>query len=361
MFSRRREVNMETLTLESYYIPNIDKLLELVQEEKPRRIIIEAPPGLKYCALRLGEYLERRLNSIVVCTLRFCWGFCDTDVYSLISGKYDLIIHLGHILPPNISKVIRENIPNLREIHVDIDRIILEIEGSKIIGWPVYRKVLSEPLNMIAKIFDKNIPNTILTTQQYLPYAQKLIQIVRKHNTSIYLITGCYIPRVKEDKVLVISSGLFHPITPLLFGHQPDRLIAVDVEKCRDITKECIQRFKHLLLLKLSVLSSDQANIEAGVIVSSKVGQRRLGRAIELHRYLQRYFQRVYMLEVDEISEDVLRQVQVDYYINTACPRIGFDDLDRIKLRIVNIGEVKYLTREKNLGEFNVVDTVCEY
>ncbi len=346
---------MTSLDLEDYYIPDIDELTQIVIDRRPKSILIEAPPGLKQYVLRLGHYLEKKTNSLLTYSMRYCWGLCDVDLYSLILKRYDLIIHLGHILTPNISNILRENIPTLKIHNIDNNKILMEIEDRTAIGWPIYRKVSMNIIELVSKTIEKNNINTILTIQQYLPLTEKASRRTRKTDIDILLITGCYIPKLHEDnKILVVSPGFFHAITPIIFGKNIDKIITIDPEQARDTTSECIKRFRYLLALKLSILETRTTVKNIGILISKKAGQRRPKNTYELYKTLRKYIENIYILEVDDITEDILRQVQVDYYINTACPRIAFDDIDRVRLPLLNMKEIDYILGKKRLSDYHI-------
>jgi len=337
----------------------------MLEELSPKRILIEAPPGLKTYILTLGQYIAKKLSNKLrlelTYTLRSCWGFCDTDIYSLLLDRYDLILHVGHVLTPNLLNIMKENIPEVRKIQLDLDKVVLEVKDKTVLGWSLYRKIYREQLEVLTRVLEKENIEVIFTVQQYLPHVLNSVKILNK-NIEVHLITGCYIPNIVDRKIIVASSGFFHSITPLIYGINSTNIVSIDMETCRDNTQECIKRFKYLLTLKLSILSEKlREDSRIGILLSCKVGQRRYRRALELYNYLKNLYSNTYIFEVDEVSEDVLRQVQVDCYINTTCPRLGFDDLDRLNLKIINIDEVKYITGLEALSNYDIRSIIRGY
>ncbi|MDT7862821.1 MAG: diphthamide synthesis protein, partial [Vulcanisaeta sp.] len=48
----------------------------------------------------------------------------------------------------------------------------------------------------------------------------------------------------------------------------------------------------------------------------------------------------VVIIDADEVSPDVVNNLPVDAVVNTACPRVGIDDLDRFAKPVINVGDL---------------------
>ncbi len=46
------------------------------------------------------------------------------------------------------------------------------------------------------------------------------------------------------------------------------------------------------------------------------------------------------VIDLNEVSPDYINNLPVDAVVNTACPRIGIDDLDRFAKPVINAGDV---------------------
>lgn len=140
------------------------------------------------------------------------------------------------------------------------------------------------------------------------------------------------------DAFLYIGDGMFHPKALVLSqrGKEFKEVISYDPigGKFIVLTKEDLD--KSLMRYKASLmkfLSSDSV----GVIVSSKTGQEYLKNAIKLKDSLDK---KCYVFVGDTIDYGDLENFPfVECWVNSACPRIGFDDGEKIGKPIININD----------------------
>ncbi len=77
-----------------------------------------------------------------------------------------------------------------------------------------------------------------------------------------------------------------------------------------------------------------------GIIISRKPGQYRPDLIEALINRLRRLGKEFVIIDLNEVSPDYVNNLPVDAVVNTACPRIGIDDLDRFTKSVVNAGDV---------------------
>jgi 2-(3-amino-3-carboxypropyl)histidine synthase len=72
------------------------------------------------------------------------------------------------------------------------------------------------------------------------------------------------------------------------------------------------------------------------------------GNPSKVKKQLEKQGKKVYVLSFDEFSGDKIEGLKLDMLINLACPRIGTDDLERIKIPLINWYQVvKEKVKEK--------------
>jgi 2-(3-amino-3-carboxypropyl)histidine synthase len=135
------------------------------------------------------------------------------------------------------------------------------------------------------------------------------------------------------DAILYIGDGNFHPVQMKLefpgkvFAYNPfsKKLTEIiDVDKYE-------KREKGMLLKFLT-----SKNI--GIIISTKPGQR-FG---DINKLMKKYpDKKFYRFLFDTIDYHQLENFNfIDIWVNTACPRIGVEDAEENKLKIINIEKI---------------------
>ena len=90
--------------LENEYNLDFDKIINLIEKEKSKRILLQFPDGLKQYAKAIVNYLEERMDVEFLIYIGTCYGACDTP-QGLEKMNVDLVIQIGHnSLMPNYLK-----------------------------------------------------------------------------------------------------------------------------------------------------------------------------------------------------------------------------------------------------------------
>ncbi len=163
-------------------------------------------------------------------------------------------------------------------------------------------------------------------------------------------ILGCDIyhdsfkdPIIQEsDLLLYIGDGLFHPKALLLLQSKQKNIKAVIIfnpvsNQIKEINKEAIekqiQRYKRNLKLFIN-----SRNI--GILVTIKPGQQYFSSAKKLKEKLEESGKKAYIFIDDIININQLENYPfIQAWVNTACPRIGTDDIVNIEQPMINLRE----------------------
>jgi len=152
----------------------------------------------------------------------------------------------------------------------------------------------------------------------------------------------------KIDAFIYIGDGYFHPNALLLAQEHEDQIkpviIANVVQELMDvIDKSHID--KYLKKKKGNLLRFYTSNI-IGVFISSKWGQEYKNSALKLEKQYEH--KQFYYFVSDNFSDSEMDNFPfVECWVNTACPRIGQDDIVRHTKPVVNIKDV-FLLEYKN-------------
>ena len=188
------------------------------------------------------------------------------------------------------------------------------------------------------------------TTTQFIPQLDAMLKQLEdngiktvifkgRHTSSPGQVLGCDAPIIRNDEAdsfLYVGDGFFHPNEMLLHNNKP--VIAYDpftknIQALDPSDVDAIKKKKKGMLLKF--LSSKSI----GVIVSVKPGQNFYGASLRLEeKYPDKTF---HYLIFNTIEFGQLENFSfVECFVNTACSRIGVDDLEMFQKPIVNLEDV---------------------
>jgi len=144
----------------------------------------------------------------------------------------------------------------------------------------------------------------------------------------------------KIDAFLYLGDGRFHPLA-LVYG-QKDQPEVKEVVCDNPVNKKMtvlgksdiaslLRRYRASLMKFLSAQ-------KIGVIISLKPGQEQYKMALKLEKkYSSKKF---YYFVDDSVSYDQLENFPfINIWVNTACPRIGFDDPEKFRQGVINLND----------------------
>jgi 2-(3-amino-3-carboxypropyl)histidine synthase len=83
------------------------------------------------------------------------------------------------------------------------------------------------------------------------------------------------------------------------------------------------------------------------VLIGLKLGQKRLEEAFQMKQKLEKDGRAVYLFAVREVIPEAFMQFPtIDAYVNTACPRISFDDSSRFRKPVLTVNEALVVVGE---------------
>ncbi|MEM4336510.1 MAG: diphthamide synthesis protein [Candidatus Woesearchaeota archaeon] len=183
----------------------------------------------------------------------------------------------------------------------------------------------------------------LVTTAQHLQKLEEAKNFLEKNNKKVIIggqVLGCNsinAERISEkvDCILFIGSGNFHPLGMLT---KLKKIIVANpfTNQVKEIKEEEIIKIERL---RKSALSRFYMADKVGVIISVKEGQ-----LIDIDRkkiekkYKDKKF---YYFLCDTLHFEELENFPfIKAWVNTMCPRIGYDDLLRTKFAIVNLEDI---------------------
>lgn len=308
----------------------IPKIVDIINSHDATFIGLQFPEGFKRKSILIAQQLEAATNTHVCISGNPCFGACDIDME--LVKNVDLFFHFGHAPLDDIT-----NIENVHFIEVRSNVQIQEIIKKAI------------PLLKGKKI-------GVLTTVQHvhtLSDVHKILQIYNKEciigqgdNKIAYpgQILGCNFSAARYqicDEYLYIGSGYFHPIGVALSTNK--RVLIADpfINEIKevDVTKIIKQRS--------AVIGNCFNAQEFGIIVSTKLGQKRSSLALNLKKLIIKKGKKAQIIVMDLITPAQLLQFKVDAFVNTACPRLTIDEVGRFSAPMLTPQELKIVLGEE--------------
>ncbi|WP_456327250.1 diphthamide biosynthesis enzyme Dph2 [Archaeoglobus sp.] len=309
---------------------DLESVLKEIERRKAKKIGIQLPDGLKYKSEQIAEFFESKGYEVII-SGSHCYGACDLDLDLL--KEVDVLLHLAHTPIFELENVIY--VPYYVDYDVE-DFEDVEIEEKKI---------------------------ALIASAQYAWKLQEVKKFLEERGYEVELkrgsnrvkmpgqVLGCnytVLRNSKADAVLFVGDGLFHPIGAKIYsGKRVYRFCPLDKE---------FEEVKVEDFLKKRYLSISKAlNAEKGaIIVSRKIGQKRLNLALNLKRKAKDRGKDVEVIYLDDISPQVLENFLYGYYVNTACPRISYDDIELYSVPILTPQEFEIMLGLRDWENYEV-------
>ncbi len=305
------------------------------------RILLQFPEGLKQEALKHAKRLEAEGNDVFI-SASPTYGACDLALDEARNIGADKLVHFGHA---EFNKV-DFNVEYV-EYSIDAPLDMLEkalplLEGRDAIGVVVTIQQIHQ-LPVVKEFFERNGKRVVIGK----PYgfAKKQGQILGCDIGSAASIDS------KVDAFVYFGGGIFHPLGAVLATTKP--FIAVDpfnskVEQMDSYRETYAKRSKGKVLAALK-------SRRFGILVSTKNGQHNMALGKVLKRKAEEAGLDAQILVSNMVDFESLNNMrEFDAFVNTACPRIAIDDIDRTTAPLLSANELMDVIRMK--GELRLKD-----
>jgi 2-(3-amino-3-carboxypropyl)histidine synthase len=303
-------------------------LIRQLKARKARRVALQFPEGLKRQSHAWITAL-RDAGFEVMVSGDPCYGACDLALDTLAGA--DVLVHVGHAPVDEQPDVIFE------PWQVNFDTTVLE-NAVPLLKGPV---------------------TGLVTTVQHAHLIPAMEDFLRSKGIDVRVaegsgrtplrgqVLGCCFTAAKEtraDEVLFVGTGLFHPIGIALT--MKARVIALDplTGTVQDVRSEALLRRRFALIEKAREAGT------VGIIVSSKSGQKRADLA---HR-LALLAPGAVIVTMREVNPDELLNLGFGCYVNTACPRLAYDDQGRFPVPVLSPQEYEILCGVRTWDDYAI-------
>jgi len=297
-----------------------ESVVKKMKSVKAKRVFVQFPEGLKLKIQKIADDLENEGFEIVLCMERV-YGGCDIREDEARRLKCDTVLHIAHE-----DFGVKTKLP--------------------VIYWDYF--IDADPLPALEKEFykmDKYKKIGIVTSLQFAHVVPKVERYLKSHHKEVFVhsslkfpgqMLGCRVEaglviEKKVDAFLCISAGKFYPLGLAIATNKPVLNLDLEKQQIHDMAEQK-KRMQKIIEWNKSQLKEAR---NVGLLVSWKQGQM-FGNPSSIKQQLKKQGKKVYMLAIDEFSNDKIEGLKLDFLINLCCPRIATDDLERTKIPLVN-------------------------
>lgn len=304
---------------------------ELIKDLKTRgagTVALQFPEGLKRKALGYAAALREAGFGVVV-SGDPCYGACDLALDTLCHA--DVLVHVGHTPVDTHDRVIF--IP----YSVDFDVTALK--------------------NAIPLLKEKTVG--LVTTVQHIHLIPAMEEFLRSQGIEARVaegkgrtpcrgqVLGCSFTAARDtgaEEILYVGTGLFHPTGIALSTKK--RVVALDPLSgiASEVSGETLLRRRFAIIEKAKEAKS------TAIILSTKSGQARK----ELAEQLAALSPNAVIVTMKEVSPDELTNLGFGCYVNTACPRLAYDDQVRFPVPVLSPQEFEIVCGKRSWDEYAI-------
>ncbi len=292
-----------------------------------KRVLIQLPEGLKPEAPRLAKIIEK-FGALPIVSADPCYGACDLATAEAESLDVDLIVHYGH------SKLLRyERVPTIY------------VEARATIN-------VDEAVKKALPLLEKWCKIGLTTTVQHVQTLDNAREILLRAGKTVVIgdagrlnysgqVIGCDYSNAKSiakdvEAFLFVGGGRFHALGVALSTSKPTIVADPYEGRAYSIVEQAEKIVKQQWA---SVEEAGKAKV-FGVLVGLKLGQRKFDEALGIKRQLEENGKTAFLFVVREVTPEVIMEFPtVDAYVNTACPRISFDDASKFQKPVLTVNE----------------------
>ncbi|WP_336363448.1 diphthamide biosynthesis enzyme Dph2 [Halalkalicoccus salilacus] len=309
----------------------LERIVEAVHERDAEKVGLQFPEGLKRRGPKVADDLRELLpeNVTVMISGQPCYGACDLDTF--LMKRTDVFVHFGHSPMKESEKIIYVPLFSNVEVAPIIEESLEELEGEDV---------------------------GLVTTAQHMNRFEEMRTLLEERGYEVHTrrgddrlthegqVLGCNYASadIDADQMLYVGGGKFHPLG-LAMEHPEKKVVIADpvnnVVSVADTEQFMKQRYA-------SVHKAMDAQ-KWGVIFCTKIGQ---GRWETAERIVEEN-ENAYLITMDEVTPDRLRNFDMDAFVNTGCPRITTDDGPRFHKPMLTPGEYEIAVGNEPLEDLS--------
>ncbi len=291
------------------------------------RLLLQFPEGLKQEALKHAKKLESEGNEVII-SASPTFGACDLAIDEAKKVGAEKLVHFGHSEFHHVDFNV-EYVPYLIDASLEIlPESLKALSGmNRICLLTTVQHV--HQLDSVRRFYEENGKEVVLNRPN--GFAKVNGQILGCDDGNVMVIDR------QVDAFVYFGGGIFHPLGALLQTTKP--FLIVDPFQNRtwrmDEMRETYRKRS-----RGKVLTSLKAK-SFGILVSTKNGQYNMNLATILKKRIEASGLTAAVLVSGTLDfESINNMLEFDAFVNTACPRIAIDDVDRLRKPLLSANEL---------------------
>ncbi|MFA7198386.1 MAG: diphthamide biosynthesis enzyme Dph2 [Methanoculleus sp.] len=306
----------------------VSDIVERLRARGARSVALQFPAGLARQAPGTAAALRREGFEVIV-SGDPCYGGCDLALDALRFA--DILVHFGHAPVEERPDVLYE--PVRFDFDVGVLEAALPLLRARRVGLVTTVQHVHLIDAMAAYLRDHGIEAIVAPGDGRAPLAGQVLGC----NFTAARATGA-------DEVLFVGTGVFHPIGIRLATRA--RVVALD-PYTREVEEVDADR---LVRRRAAVMAKAEGAANFGIIISTKSGQRRM----DLARRLVGLSDKAVLVAMREISPAEMLDLGFAAYVNTACPRLAYDDQIRFPVPVLTPPEFEILCGVRAWDDYTI-------
>ena len=314
------------------WLIDTSELVRKLRASGVTRIALQFPEGLKRNAVNVASVLSDA-GFFVVISGDPCYGACDlaTGLLEMV----DLVVHFGHSPLDDTPCIMYD------PYHMDFDTDVLGLAIPHLISKDIGLVTTVQHTHMVPVITEYLVSRGIT--------CHSVEGGGRAPNPGQVL--GCSYGAARKcnkKEILFVGTGQFHPLGVQLATGA--RVIALD-PYCRTVEIVNADRF---LRRRFALIEVAKRSGNFGIILTLKSGQQRR----QLAERLAMMRKDAFIVAVREVSPDELLNLGFSCYVNTACPRLAYDDQDRFSVPVISPQEFEIVCGSRTFEDYQIDEII---
>jgi 2-(3-amino-3-carboxypropyl)histidine synthase len=320
-----------------------EKVFKIIEEKRPRVVLINAPGGLLGQTKGLMQKVREKYGVTCILAGDSCFGICDTVDEDVPRMQADLAFHIGHNATVQTVGDFTYLIDAVDDIKFDavVARAVQVVRPYRRLGLVTFSQHMQELAPVRAMLEAEGFQ----------------VQLGRGNNLLMASqVFGCdfstvYPLRDSVDAFLFLGESEFHAVGLALATGKPTFMLDPYMEEVTDMEGPAEERKRRAILAVYRALDARVF----GVITGLKEGQKMLGRSRWISKRLEMNGRKVIQLALRDITPERLApHREIEAFVQTACPRISIDgfSFDRPVLSIPQADALVALLEGREIGEF---------